>query len=75
MTIEPGVYVHYKSDDMRYEVLGVGLNTETKEAYVVYKPLYKGDTNPDFWARPYEMFVGTVEVNGEIKPRFRKVEQ
>lgn len=73
-TIEPGIYVHYKSDDMRYQVMGVGLNTETKEEYVVYRPLYKGDINLDFWIRPFDMFMGTVELDGKIIQRFTKVE-
>lgn len=74
-TIEPGIYVHYKSDAMRYEVMGVGLHTETKEEYVVYRPLYKGDINPDFWIRPIDMFTSTVEKDGKIIKRFTKVEE
>jgi len=72
--IEKGIYVHYKSDHMRYEVLGVGLNTETKDAYVVYRPLYEGDINPDFWIRPYDMFIESVEVDGQTVPRFKKID-
>jgi hypothetical protein len=75
--IEPGIYVHYKSDEKRYEVLGVAMNTETHEKYVVYRPLYESNEgiNPDFWVRPYEMFGGTVEVDGKIVPRFRKIDE
>jgi hypothetical protein len=72
-TIEPGIYVHYKSEDMKYEVIGTGMNTETHEEYVIYRPLYKGDINPQFWVRPYEMFIGIVEINGVTKPRFQKI--
>lgn len=72
-TIEPGTYVHYKSPSMRYEVIGVGMNTETHEECVIYKPLYKGDINPEFWIRPYDMFMSTVEVGGETIPRFTRV--
>jgi hypothetical protein len=72
--IEPGIYVHYKSDDMKYDVIGLGVNSETHEEYVIYRPLYKGDTNPDYWVRPYKMFVEKVEVNGKLIPRFRKVD-
>lgn len=74
--ITPGIYVHYKSDHMRYQVFGVGRNSETDEFYVVYKPLYKQDgPQPDFWVRPYGMFVEDVEVDGEMKPRFEKVDE
>lgn len=72
--ITPGVYVHYKSDDMRYQVLGVGRNTETNEDYVVYRPLYETDEEVDFWVRPYGMFIGQVEVNGSSVNRFRKLD-
>lgn len=74
MKLQPGIYVHYKSDDMRYEVLGVGRNTETGEEYAIYRPLYVVDKKPDFWVRPIDMFLGVVDVNGEKIPRFRKIE-
>ncbi len=70
--ITPGIYVHYKSIDMRYEVLGVGLNTETNEEYVIYKPLYEGTDNPEFWVRPYDMFMSKVEIDGQMVPRFAR---
>lgn len=75
--IKPGIYVHYKSADKRYEVLGVAMNTETHEKYVVYRPLYESDDviNPDFWVRPYEMFVSNVEVDGGTVPRFKRVSE
>lgn len=73
MKLTPGVYVHYKSDEKRYEVLGTGRNTETNEEYVVYRPLYEtSDDKPDFWVRPLEMFIGTVVVDDEVVPRFRR---
>ena len=71
----PGIYVHYKSDDMHYDVLGVGRDTETNEDYVVYKPLYEHEGQPDIWVRPYDMFVGTVEVDGVEVPRFRRIDK
>lgn len=71
-TIEPGEYEHYKGK--RYRVLGVGRHTESDEYYVVYAPLYEHAGHPDFWLRPYDMFTGTAEVNGEVIPRFKKVE-
>jgi hypothetical protein len=54
-------------------VVGVGCQTETLEYFVVYKPLYEHDGQPDIWVRPYTMFIEDVEVDGEIVPRFRKL--
>lgn len=71
--IEPGIYAHYKSPEKKYEVLGVGRNTETDEEYVVYKPLYEAEGQPEFWVRPYDMFVDIIEINGLSQPRFKKV--
>ncbi len=70
LPLEPGVYIHYKSATMRYEVIGVGLETETNQPVVIYRPLY--ETSVKYWVRPYDMFVGTVSVDGKEIPRFRK---
>lgn len=64
-TIAPGSYVHYKG--LRYEVLGVVRHSETREPLVLYRPLYGEGA---LWVRPYEMFVGTVEVDGVRRLRF-----
>ena len=70
--VEPGEYLHYKGG--RYQVVGIGLHTETEEPYVVYKPLYEIEGGqPDFWLRPLGMFTGTVVVDGAETPRFRRV--
>ncbi|MGK2896266.1 MAG: DUF1653 domain-containing protein [Candidatus Saccharimonadales bacterium] len=73
--IAPGIYVHYKSDDMKYEVLGVGRNTETNEEYVIYRPLYDVADRQGFWVRPYEMFTDTIEIDSKTMSRFRKVSE
>lgn len=65
-----GTYRHNKSGKL-YEVIGVAVQTETDEGLVVYRPLY--DTEHDLFARPYEMFVETVELDGKAVPRFEKV--
>ncbi len=70
-SIIPGAYRHFKNGKL-YEVLGVGLHSETHEIVVVYKPLYVSDA--EFWVRPYEMFVEQVEHDGKLTPRFHKVE-
>jgi hypothetical protein len=67
--IAPGIYQHYKGD--RYEVVGAGLDTETLEPVVIYKPLY--ETPVPFWVRPYAIFTETVEVDGESIERFKKI--
>lgn len=69
-----GRYRHYKGKD--YQVIGVALHTETREKTVLYHALYEcpeltgeyGD-NPIF-ARPYDMFVGTVVHEDTTVPRF-----
>ena len=58
-------FQHFKGG--RYELLAEGFNSETQEREVVYRALY-GERK--VWIRPYEMFFGDVEVNGEIKKRF-----
>lgn len=70
--IEKGVYRHNKKGHL-YEVLGVALQTETEEALVIYRPLYD-EAEHQLFARPYAMFVENVELNGEVKPRFEKVD-
>ena len=70
-TVEPGVYYHYKDPLKHYEVIGVGQNTETDEFEVIYKPLYESEV--EYWTRSYTMFVGSIEKDGKIIPRFTKV--
>lgn len=69
--ITPGIYQHYKGD--RYEVIGSGLDTETLEAVVIYKPLY--ETPVPFWVRPYAIFTEMVKVDGRTVERFSKVDE
>jgi hypothetical protein len=65
-----GVYEHYKGK--RYLVLGVARHSETGESLVVYVPLYDVPA-PQMAVRPLAMFLETVEVEGERRPRFRHV--
>ena len=60
-----GKYRHFKGGE--YEVIGVARHTETSEELVVYRPLY---TDDGLWARPKEMFFGSVTIDGIEKPRF-----
>lgn len=67
--IETGTYEHYKGK--RYEVLGVALYEENLLPVVVYKPLY--ETRAPLWVRPYDMFVGYVDIDGKQVKRFVKL--
>ena len=63
-----GVYQHYKGN--KYEVIGVALDSENVQPYVIYKPLY--ESKIQYWVRPYDMFVGTLIIDGVEAPRFKK---
>jgi hypothetical protein len=63
-----GRYRHYKGGE--YEVLGVARHSETMEAQVVYRPIYN---DSGWWVRPFEMFTGTLEVDGVVRQRFEQV--
>jgi hypothetical protein len=63
-----GVYEHYKGP--RYEVLLTARHSETEEPLVVYRALY-GERG--VWVRPLAMFTETVDIDGEQRPRFRRV--
>jgi hypothetical protein len=65
MEIKPGKYRHFKGNE--YEVLGVGLHSETLEEMVVYRALY-GDRG--LWVRPAAMWNEMVEKDGETTKRF-----
>ena len=65
-SLKLGIYEHYKKK--RYEMLGVVIHSETLEELVLYKALYGKKL---MWVRLLDMFLGSVEVDGEVKPRFR----
>jgi hypothetical protein len=64
-----GVYRHYKGK--MYQVIGVGKNTETDDALVIYQPLY--DSDVEYWVRPYEIFMDEVLTDQGHVARFMKV--
>lgn len=68
MTLQTGLYRHYKGHE--YRVLGLARHSETQETLVLYQALY-GEYG--LWVRPLSMFVETVEVEGELLPRFALV--
>ena len=67
-SIPLGRYRHYKGGD--YEVLGVARHSETLEPLVLYRPLYNAT---GMWVRPFEMFLETIEHEGQWQPRFSPV--
>ncbi|MBD9398091.1 MULTISPECIES: DUF1653 domain-containing protein [unclassified Pseudomonas] len=69
MSLQPGLYRHYKGPE--YRVLGVARHSETEEEVVVYQALY-GEYG--LWVRPLAMFTSQVELDGEQVPRFALVE-
>ena len=62
-------YRHFKGNE--YRVLHLARHSETMEPMVVYQALY-GDY--EIWVRPMEMFLGQVEVSGNIVNRFEETE-
>ena len=85
---EPGFYYHYKHNqekgvgDYAYEFLSVGFHTETGEAFVNYRPLYREASVykaslemgvPANDTRPLNMWMENVTKNGETILRFRKI--
>lgn len=65
MSIQTGIYQHYKGQ--QYRVFAVAQHSETEELMVVYQALYGAF---GLWVRPLTMFVEQVEVAGQMQPRF-----
>lgn len=67
LTEEPNLYL--------YEIIGIGRHTETKEEFVIYKPLYviECTNGVDFAVRPINMFISEVdhEKYPEISQKYR----
>ena len=64
--VKPGRYRHFKGGE--YRVIGVAIQTETKEQLVVYL-----DAENRLWARPIEMFQETLEANGRSFLRYEYI--
>ena len=59
-----GIYKHYKGNF--YRVIGMAYHTETNETLVLYNEVGEGK----IWARPLNMFIELIELNGKKVPRF-----
>ena len=70
LNIKQGIYRHFKGN--KYYILGVAQHSEDGSTLVVYRPMYGAG---DLWVRPAEMFLETVELNGQQVPRFDFLEQ
>ena len=63
------VYRHYKGT--KAKVLCEAFHSETQEPMVIYIHLEDGAT----WARPKNMFLETIQIDGKEVERFQKIEQ
>jgi hypothetical protein len=73
--VKLGKYQHFKGKF--YKVIGIAKNSENpNEEFVVYKALYDSEEfgNNSLWARPKQMFLETVNINGKEVPRFKFIE-
>ncbi|MBT4153487.1 MAG: DUF1653 domain-containing protein [Candidatus Magasanikbacteria bacterium] len=67
-------YKHYKGH--LYEIVTEGTHSESHEEMVVYRSLEQNGPYPTgtIWVRPKEMFFEEVEVDGEKKKRFTRID-
>lgn len=82
--VTPGIYVHFKNPNHRYEVVAVARYSEDPhQEFVVYKSLYESELKPEgvklpsgtFWIRPKAMFLELVADPADKTkkiPRFKK---
>ena len=68
-------YTHYKHKEQFYEIIGIGIHSETLEEMVIYRALYN---SPEWgenriWVRPISMFFDYKDIDGQKVPRFTKV--
>jgi hypothetical protein len=68
MRLKKGFYRHYKGGE--YEVLDLVRHSETEQEMVLYRPCYGEGA---LWVRPLEMFQESVEIDGEVIPRFQHI--
>jgi hypothetical protein len=66
--VEPGRYRHWKGP--YYEVVGIGIHTETNEKFVVYIDCEPAADPTKYYLRPLASFLEVTEVDGQQVPRF-----
>lgn len=59
-------FQHYKGGI--YELICIATHSETEEKLVIYK-----NQEGNVFARPYDMFFETVEMNNKKVPRFKEL--
>lgn len=68
-SLQPGsIYEHY--NHVHYKILSVIRHSESLEEVVVYQSMYGSE---DILITSVDMFFEKIEVNGELKPRLRKI--
>lgn len=70
--MKSGVYKHYSG--LIVLVIGVARHSETNERFIAYIPLGV-KRGPRITVRPYEMFFGTVEKEGQTLARFEYIDE
>ena len=68
--VRPGRYRHFKGN--MYQVIGTARHSETLEEMVVYRAEYG---EGQLWVRPAAMWNETVERDGQVFPRFTRIEE
>ena len=64
------IWQHYKGK--QYRILMVSCHSEDLSWYVVYETLHDNAVSR-IWHRPLDIFLGTLEIDGAIVPRFTQV--
>jgi hypothetical protein len=67
-----GRYRHYSGKE--YEAVQLVCHSETLEWMVLYRRLYEAE-GPEYWVRPYAMFIEEVTIDGQTKPRFEFIDK
>jgi hypothetical protein len=73
-SISSGFYRHYKGKV--YMVLAIAKHSETLENLIMYRAMYDDEKFGPYayWVRPVEMFLEEVEVDGQMVPRFTRMD-
>jgi len=61
------IWQHYKGG--HYRIIALSCHSEDLTWYVVYETLYDNNISR-IWHRPLEIFLGTLELDGQTIPRF-----